>query len=176
MVKSVLKIAAYCLFPLFGISCQPSPVPSALKTSYAPLNEKLATTITADEYAISPSAAIALEQPIYLDARAAEEYKVSHLPNAKMLGYSRPDYSVLDGLDKKRPIVVYCTIGYRSEKMAKQLRKRGFEQVYNLYGSIYAWYLAGLPLENAKGQPTQEVHTYNKQWGRYLPENVEKVH
>ncbi|PHI20569.1 hypothetical protein CEQ90_07405 [Lewinellaceae bacterium SD302] len=176
MSISLLRSAGFCLLMLAGVSCQSQPVPKELATSYSPLNEKLARTISADEYAISPTTAQGLDAPIYLDARETEEYQVSHLPGAVMIGYDRPNYKLLDGFAQDRPVVVYCTIGYRSERIAKKLRERGFEKVYNLYGSIYAWSLAGLPLEDAKGQPTERVHTYNKKWGSYLPESVEKVY
>lgn len=165
----------FFLLSLAGISCQQRPVPEALLTPYAPLNKKLASTVSADEYVLSPQQAEALDNPIYLDARELAEYQVSHLPNALMIGYDKPDFSILDSLDRQRPVVVYCTIGYRSERIAKKLRDRGFPSAYNLYGSIYAWTLAGLPLENAEGKTTRKVHTYNKKWGTYFP-GTEKVY
>lgn len=171
-----LSTLALILCSLVGIGCQPVPVPERLQTSFVPLNKKLATTVSPDEYAISPTEADSLNNPLFLDARAPEEYQVSHLPGAKRIGSDSPDFTVVAQVDKDRPIVVYCTIGYRSERMANKLRKQGFSKVYNLYGSIYAWSLAGLPLENAQGEPTQKIHTYNKKWGTYFPHDEQKVH
>lgn len=151
------------------LSCQQQSVPERLLTSYEPLNEKLANTISADENAISAQEAKSLKDAIFLDAREDAEYSISHIPAALQIGYNQPTYELLNQFSKDRPIVVYCTIGYRSERIAKQLRNKGFSKVYNLYGSIYAWDLAGFPLEDAEGQPTKKVHTYNKKWSAYYP-------
>ncbi len=159
-----------------GLGCQQQVVPERLQTSYAPLNEKLASMVTADAVAISPQEAKQLQKPIFLDARELEEYQVSHLPQAWHIGYDQPQLEQLAGLDKESPLVVYCTIGYRSERMAQKLRKLGFKQVYNLYGSIYAWAMAGYPLERAGGESTQKIHTYNKKWGTYYPIEAHKVY
>ncbi|MEM9526514.1 MAG: rhodanese-like domain-containing protein [Bacteroidota bacterium] len=169
------------LLPLLFILCLAScvraqEVPARLKTGYPVLDQKLATLVTADVNALSAKEAAALENAIFLDAREPAEYAVSHLPNALLLGYNKPNNKLLKQLDKSRPVVVYCTVGYRSERAAAKLRKRGFERVYNLYGSLYAWKLAGLPLENADG-PTNRLHTYDKNWGAFVPDSIgEKVY
>lgn len=151
-------------------------VPERLKTSYPPLNDQLARMVTADSLALSPQEAQRLAEVVYIDAREPEEYAVSHLPGAIPLGFNRAKYRVLDTLARDRPLVVYCTVGYRSESMAEKLRRRGFTHVYNLYGSIYAWALAGLPLVDEAG-PTDRIHTYDRKWGTYIPDSLAtKVH
>ncbi|MEL7160707.1 MAG: rhodanese-like domain-containing protein [Bacteroidota bacterium] len=151
-------------------------VPQRLKTGHAPLDKKLAKLVAADDKALSAPEANAMANVLFLDARESEEYAVSHLPDARLLGYDRPDYEVVKNVAKDRPLVVYCTVGYRSERAAAELRQRGFTRVYNLYGSLYAWVLAGLPLENADGN-TDALHTYNKKWGTFVPDSLgRKVH
>jgi rhodanese-related sulfurtransferase len=166
------------LFILLLASCgRAQSVPQSLETGYAPLDKKLAALISADSVAIGARDAQALNDAVFLDARETEEYEVSHLPGALLLGYDNMDMGVVDNVDKSRPIVVYCTVGYRSERAAKKLRAAGFSKVYNLYGSLYAWKLAGLPLEDANGEPTNRLHTYNKKWGSFVPKSIgEKVH
>ena len=159
-----------------SLSCQQDAVPERLLTPHPPLNKKLAKMVTANDQALSPLEASSLENVTFLDSRETVEYNISHFPNALQVGYDQPDFSVLSNLDKEQPIVVYCTIGYRSERMAEQIRSKGFKNVFNLYGSIYAWSLADLPLEDQHGQPTKMVHTYNKKWGSYFPDNSLKVH
>ncbi|WP_116109331.1 rhodanese-like domain-containing protein [Lewinella sp. IMCC34191] len=146
-------------------------VPERLQTGFQPLDERLSSMVTADSLSISAEEAADLPNAVFLDAREPAEYEVSHLPGALSLGYKDPDYSVLDNLDPDRPLVVYCTIGYRSERMAEELKSRGFQQVYNLYGSIYAWLISGHDVVDASG-PTERVHTYNRKWGGYLPDSV----
>jgi len=52
----------------------------------------------------------------------------------------------------------------------------GFTNVYNLYGSIFDWVEKGYPLENAEGNSTLQVHTYNQRWGKLLTRpDVDKI-
>ena len=122
-------------------------------------------------FAISAAAAASMPEAIFLDAREPAEYLVSHLPGAIYLGFRDPDFEALTGLDRSTPLVVYCTVGYRSERVAGKLRERGFNRVYNLYGSLYAWKLVGLPLVDASG-PTDRLHTYNRKWGSFIPDTL----
>lgn len=167
------KLTGSIIVLLALAACAPAqPLPKDLKTGYEELDAKLAKMVTVDDNAISAKAANGLADALFLDAREPDEYAVSHLPGAKLLGYSEIDWSQLRGVDKSRPVVVYCTVGYRSERVARDLRERGFERVYNLYGSLYAWALAGLPLEGPDGQRTRRIHTYNKRWGTFIPDTV----
>ncbi|MFT6128824.1 MAG: rhodanese-related sulfurtransferase [Neolewinella sp.] len=165
------------LFVLFIASCgRAQNVPDRLQTGYEQLDLKLEQLISADELAVGAKEAAVLENVLFLDAREAVEYEVSHLPGAINIGYDKLNLKTVKDVDKSRPVVVYCTVGYRSERAAKKLRKKGFTNVYNLYGSLYAWKLAGLPLEDAAGKPTDRLHTYNEKWGSFVPDSIgEKV-
>ena len=168
---SYLSIA----FILFYCTCaRAQEVPTRLRTGYEQLDSKLAGMIRADNYAISAKEAASMDNVVYLDAREREEFAVSHLPAALHIGYDDVNYSLLEDLNRDGPVVVYCTVGYRSERIADDLRERGFNQVYNLYGSLYAWKLAGYPLLNDAGEETEEVHTYNRKWGRLVPDSIGK--
>lgn len=109
-----------------------------------------------------------LSSAVVLDAREPAEYGVSHIPGAKNLGFKQPDWSVLNGVPKDATVVVYCSVGYRSEKMAEKLKKLGFTNVFNLYGSIFEWANRGLPLEDNSGQPVNVLHTFNEKWSRWV--------
>jgi rhodanese-related sulfurtransferase len=108
------------------------------------------------------------EKFILMDAREKDEYKVSHIPGAIHVGYDKFDLNNYMELDKDKPIVVYCSIGYRSEKVADQLSKAGFKNVYNLFGSIFEWTNQGNQLEDEKGATADKVHTYNKSWSKWM--------
>ncbi|MGB3798423.1 MAG: rhodanese-like domain-containing protein [Lewinella sp.] len=159
------------LLLLYACRLSSQDVPERLRTGYQPLDERLSQMVTADSVSLSPREAADLTGAVFLDARESAEYAISHLPDARFLGYKDPDYSVVADLNPETPLVVYCTIGYRSERMAEELKSRGFHRVYNLYGSIYAWLLAGQPVVDQAGQ-TDRVHTYNRKWGTYLPDSV----
>lgn len=105
---------------------------------------------------------------VLLDAREKEEFTTSHLKDAKWVGYDTFDKKYVEGVDKNAIVVVYCSIGYRSEKIAEQLKAMGYTKVYNLYGGIFEWTNRSYPLLDAKEQTTQSVHAYNKDWGRWL--------
>lgn len=104
---------------------------------------------------------------VFLDAREPEEYAVSHLAGAIPVGYDHFAVAALTDLSKDAPIVVYCSVGYRSEKVTEQLRAAGYTQVSNLYGGIFEWVNQGHPVVNADG-PTERVHAYSRTWGVWL--------
>ena len=100
-----------------------------------------------------------------IDARSRAEYDVSHIPGAIFLGDSAIDYHQIYALPTNQPLLVYCTVGARSEATTDSLRAMGFEDVTNLFGGIFAWAEADMPLVNRHGQPTDTVHGYTSFWG-----------
>ena len=111
---------------------------------------------------------------LMLDARDEAEFEVSHIKGAKRIGYTDFDQSILNGVSKDSEIVVYCSVGYRSEKIAEKIQDLGYTNVRNLFGGIFAWKNAGYEVVNRKGV-TEKVHAYNEDWGRWLFEG-EKVY
>lgn len=109
-----------------------------------------------------------------LDAREKAEYDVSHLPKARWVGHETFSLTSVAGLDKTKPVLIYCTVGARSEQIGKQLQKDGFTKVYNLYGGILHWVNEGRQVV-AQGKPTSKVHTYSRSWGIWLSRG-EKVY
>ncbi len=102
-----------------------------------------------------------------LDAREWEEYEVSHIEGAQYIGYDNLNKKILEDIPKEQTIVLYCSIGYRSEKVGEKLQKMGYTNVYNLYGSIFEWVNQGNPVVNENGTTTN-IHTYNKRWSKWL--------
>jgi rhodanese-related sulfurtransferase len=114
---------------------------------------------------------------LLLDARERDEYSVSHLPNARHVGYDAFDLERLKGTPKDAEIVVYCSVGYRSEKIGERLLDAGFSNVKNLYGGIFEWSNQGLPLENEDGTTAQRIHAYDQIWGIWVSgDRIEKVY
>ena len=112
---------------------------------------------------------------VFLDTRARPEYEVSHIKGAEWVGYDDFTLDRVRHLPKSTPIVVYCSVGVRSERIGKQLLDAGYQRVYNLYGSLFEWVNQGKPVVDASGQPTQKVHAYSKTWGIWLQKG-EKVY
>ncbi|MBN3583661.1 rhodanese-like domain-containing protein [Algoriphagus aestuarii] len=102
-----------------------------------------------------------------LDTREREEYEVSHLKDAQWVGFDIFRLENVESLDKDKPVLVYCTVGARSQEIGAKLQQAGFKKVFNLYGGIIQWSNDNLPLFHG-GHPTNEVHTYSKSWGFWL--------
>jgi len=114
---------------------------------------------------------------LVLDARESKEYEISHIPGALYAGYDNFDTNAWSNKSKNTNIVVYCSIGYRSEKVGEKLKKMGFRNVQNLYGSIFEWVNRGYPVYDINGRITTKVHAYNKSWSRWvLNPKMEKIY
>jgi rhodanese-related sulfurtransferase len=102
-----------------------------------------------------------------LDAREREEYDVSHIEGAFWVGYD--DFNLADlKISKHAEVVVYCSVGYRSEKIGEQLEEGGYDSVLNLYGGIFAWKNKGYPVVDNSRKETERVHAYSRSWGKWL--------
>jgi len=105
--------------------------------------------------------------PILLDARTDEEFAVGHLPGAVRARSLDEAIAAIARREAGLPVVVYCSIGYRSGRLAQALRRAGREDFANLEGSLFAWANAGLPVVR-NGRPVRAVHPFDARWGRYL--------
>ncbi len=105
--------------------------------------------------------------PLLWDVRTTAEYAVSHLPSADLVAGDAIAACRSRGLSPETPIVVYCSVGYRSAAIAAQLQAAGFQNVFNLEGSIFEWANQHRPIY-ANGQMVQQVHPYNRCWGKLL--------
>ena len=105
-----------------------------------------------------------------IDTREKEEYEVSHLKNALWVGYNDFDISRVKERIKDRsgPVVVYCSVGVRSEDIGERLLAEGYTDVKNLYGGIFEWKNEGYPVYDTSGKETEKVHAYNQYWGKLL--------
>ncbi len=112
-------------------------------------------------------ASLKAERPLLLDVREKEEYGVSHLKDAVPALTEEEALRALKGVAPDRPVVLYCSVGYRSSEMAGFLLKRGFEKVYNLEGSIFAWANEGRPVYRGE-ERVHIVHPYDRVWGKLL--------
>lgn len=110
------------------------------------------------------------ENVILLDARELHEYEVSHIKKAIHVGYDNFKIKAVtkENIPKDTTIVVYCSLGIRSEDISEKLKKKGYKNVLNLYGGIFEWKNSDQPLINAKGESTEEVHTFSKEWSKWL--------
>lgn len=116
-----------------------------------------------------------MKNVVLLDTREKPEYDVSHLQNARWVGYKDFELSRVSDLPKDANIVLYCSVGYRSEKIGEKLQAAGFRNVHNLYGSIFEWINQGNTVYDSANRPTARVHAYSRTWGIWVNKG-EKVY
>lgn len=150
-----------CIFSI-GIKAQGN-IPKALKE----LNKETVPYIMVNELK-------GKKNMIFLDAREVNEFKVSHIKGAIWVGFDRFKAKpiVKKIRNKKTNIVVYCSIGVRSERIGEKLQKLGYKNVYNLFGGIFEYKNSGGKVVNSKNIETDSVHTYNKEWSAYLNKGI----
>lgn len=145
--------------------CQPKDYDTMLKSLYSHTVPVIGTGELANEIQNG-------KDIVLLDIRSEEEYAVSHLRNARLVKYDNFSSKDVGDISHDAQIVVYCSVGYRSEKIGEQLQKSGFANVKNLYGGIFQWKNDGLEVVNEKSMPTDSVHTYNRKWSKWLKSGV----
>ncbi len=103
-----------------------------------------------------------------LDCREKEEFEVSHLEDATWVGYNNYAPKRNKSIARSDTILVYCSVGYRSEKIGERLMKQGYENVFNLKGGIFSWVNEGNEVETSNHRKTEKVHPYDEAWGLWL--------
>lgn len=109
---------------------------------------------------------------IILDTRTVGEFEISHLPEAQFLDYDNYSEEDFINIPKDAEVIVYCSVGYRSERVGEKMQKLGYTNVKNLYGGIFEWKNTDHQVVNNKGMATDSVHTYNKNWSQWLEKGV----
>ena len=100
----------------------------------------------------------------FLDTREIDEFNVGHIVGAKNVGYDDFNITSVYSIAKTAEIIVYCSIGARSQSIAKKLSDAGYTNVKNLYGGLFHWANSGYPMVNDQGKDTAEIHGYSKEW------------
>jgi sterol desaturase/sphingolipid hydroxylase (fatty acid hydroxylase superfamily)/rhodanese-related sulfurtransferase len=112
-------------------------------------------------------------RPQLFDVRTKEEYAVSCLPGARRIEPSASVKEVCALMDTNQPAVFYCSIGYRASGLVSTLQNAGLKNMVSLEGSIFAWAIAGWPLEQPETHaPTKLVHPFSVSYAKLLPREV----
>ena len=114
------------------------------------------------------------KEAVLLDCREEYEFNVSQIYSAKRVGFNDFNMAKMKNIKKDEFIVVYCSVGARSEKIGELLIKNGYTNVHNLYGGIFAWSNFGYPVYS-KSKKTDNIHAYDKEWGKLL-EHGKKIY
>ncbi len=91
------------------------------------------------------------DDAVVIDVRPAADFKKGHIINAinipattlaKQMGQLQKY--------KDRPLIISCRSGAQSAAACRQIKKAGFENVYNLKGGILSWQSDNLPVSAKK--------------------------
>lgn len=116
--------------------------------------------------------------PLVIDVREPSEYEVSHLPGA-VHAQDGDIAELVAAADPDRPIVLYCSVGYRSSAAVADLIQLQdsevldpvwpdiLDRLWNLEGSIFEWANSGRPVYRGDVE-VDRVHPYDTQWGKLL--------
>ncbi|WP_044500103.1 rhodanese-like domain-containing protein [Nostoc sp. PCC 7107] len=77
-------------------------------------------------------------QPMLIDVREAAEYRSGHIPNAINIPLRTLSQN-LDQIPRDRPVVLYCSSGYRSAMGVMTLHLLGYENVQGFPPSFAGW-------------------------------------
>jgi len=99
---------------------------------------------------VSPSESTQMinhDDALILDVRESNEYSEGHIINSLHIPLSGLKTRIKE-LEKykNKKVIVACRSGHRSSQACANLKKGGFEQVFNLSGGVMAWQSANLPL------------------------------
>lgn len=105
-----------------------------------------------------------------LDTREAIEFETSHIASSINIGFNNfsSEDKRLQNINKNAVVVVYCSLGVRSEEIGEKLKKEGFSNVKNLYGGIFEWKNKGFPVFDISEKETENIHAFSKQWSEYI--------
>lgn len=86
------------------------------------------------------------QKGVFLDIREVSEFDKEHIADSINMPLSKvADES--DALkDQAQAIILVCASGQRTGSAAKQLRNKGFSNIYSLKGGLNTWKEAKLPL------------------------------
>ncbi len=160
----ILKTLSLVMLLMFLFGCQQNTpnwesVNASLLSDYPDVQHISIDTFT-EEYA---------SNTLLIDVREPAEYAISHIPGAINLTHAEAIADYIKTQDK--PVVVYCSVGYRSAAIARELAQYGVHNVSNMQGSIFAWANEGRELVDENGV-TDKVHPYDEHWGKLLDQSI----
>jgi rhodanese-related sulfurtransferase len=167
---TAMKLIKYLqVFSLFSLLCF-----SNVVVGQDDINRALKTWNKESIPYVYPESLSMSDSILFLDTREKEEFDVSHLKNAIWVGYKNFDeQKILETIpNTSQSIIVYCSIGVRSENIGEKLKKLGYTKILNLHGGIFEWKNKGGEVFNDKEKATDSVHAFSKHWGKLLHEGI----
>lgn len=83
---------------------------------------------------------------LFLDIREVSEFEKEHIADSTNMPLSKMADESSQLKDQSQAIILVCASGQRTNAAAKQLRNKGFSNIYALKGGLNTWKEAKLPL------------------------------
>jgi rhodanese-related sulfurtransferase len=107
------------------------------------------------------------EEWTIVDARNVIERALSIIPGSISIDEIEKEM----GIQKKKKILVYDTVGCRSGTYSQKLQSKGL-RVFGLWGGALAWAWDGRTFVTPGGLPTKTLHVFQEKWN-VLPSGYE---
>jgi rhodanese-related sulfurtransferase len=102
------------------------------------------------------------QSTLLVDVRSPEEFAVSRLRGAANL---RSAGAISQAISEQQAskTILYCSVGFRSSRIAQHLTSGIGSGVFNLEGSIFEWANEGRPVYRDEVE-VRQVHPYADRW------------
>ena len=88
-----------------------------------------------------------LDKALLIDVRTPEEFAQGHIEGAANINWLGGTLiSDVSGIDKTKPVLLYCGSGERSGEAMAALKQAGFTDIHDLKGGFEAWKADGQPV------------------------------
>lgn len=81
---------------------------------------------------------------LVLDTRGQDEWDLGHIKGALHIYVGHLEQRLAE-VPRDKPVAVICNVGHRAGLGASILLRAGYQEVYNVLGSVKAWVAAGFP-------------------------------
>lgn len=109
----------------------------------------------------------ARQAPRMFDARAQEEFQLSHLPQAEWIGSGPEALDRMQDIPPGSIVVVYSAVGLRAAPVVRDMQAAGIDARLLTHG-IFGWANAGLPVVDQDDNTIPGVHRWNPTMQRLL--------
>lgn len=136
-----LFLSAGLLLVIVLTSCS-SPSANSEETTAAPASEQSSAQQVTKVPSLQADELLKLmqdEKIILLDTRSPKEYASGHLQSSRFVNFETFHIDKVGDIPKDAEIVLYCAVGGRSNRIAKQLISAGYQNVRELEGGIVKW-------------------------------------
>ncbi|QLE45379.1 rhodanese-like domain-containing protein (plasmid) [Nostoc sp. C052] len=157
LIQTILLGFAMCFCLLLGVEQDPTIAASLteaesisqerMQTLLEPHNlesgvDRFLTSIPVGYYTIASveelKSLLKKSQPMLVDVREASEYRSGHIPNAINIPLRTLSHN-LNQIPRTRPVVLYCSSGYRAAMGVMTLHLLGYENVQGFPPSFVGW-------------------------------------